>query len=663
MSVSFLYPSFLWCLLLVSIPILLHLFNFRKFKTVYFSNVSLLREIKEESKKARRLKNWLILLFRVLFISFLVLAFSFPYSGRKMDDKNQVKSIYIDNSFSMDNEGVEGNKLNNAKAYADKIVQGLPPNAKIHLVTNDFKGKHQLTFTKREAQEEISKINPSLYSRSFKSIMNRQSVFLQDNKTNNNQLYWISDFQQLNTEKIENLDSFQINLALLKSSEELNISLDSVWFESPVRKKIGTETLKFSISNHGAKPLKNQTVKLSINNRINSFTIDKLAPGKSRYDFKFQIPQDSLIKGVISIEDQALLFDNELLFSYLIPSQQKVCLIAQEQAEIIPTVKKVFRGDSSVELSCMTPVEIDYKKLGEQDLLLLGELDKISQNLAIELLKLSNLGKIIGIMPGKNTDTRNYNDIFKLWGDISIGEIDTATVNIGDIQKSHSFFKDVFEKKKERKNLKESLPFLYAHYDLVPSQNSETIIFKENNAPFLVTYKNFYYFGSGLSESQSNFSQKALIVPVLYQMLFKSINTTPIQYFISGKTKLITPSSSDRLVNIKSKNKISQLRVNNHTSIIPSDFDKGYYEIMNSKKIIGSFGLNYDRTESVAIDEQLKKLSRIKNSPLISIVEVSGNQSNNLTQLSSLKNTHWFSCLIMALVCLFVEMILIRVKI
>ena len=81
-----------------------------------------------------------------------MLAFSFPYSGEKLNDKNQVASIYIDNSFSMDNEGVEGNKLNNAKAYADQIVQNLPPNTKIHLVTNDFQGRHQVTVNKQKAQ-------------------------------------------------------------------------------------------------------------------------------------------------------------------------------------------------------------------------------------------------------------------------------------------------------------------------------------------------------------------------------------------------------------------------------------------------------------------------------------------------------------------------------
>ena len=87
----------------------------------------------------------------------------------------------------MDDEGVEGNKLNNAKAYADQIVQNLPTNTKIHLVTNDFQGRHQITINKQKAQEEISKITPSKYSRSFKSIMKRQSLFFHGNKTKNNQ--------------------------------------------------------------------------------------------------------------------------------------------------------------------------------------------------------------------------------------------------------------------------------------------------------------------------------------------------------------------------------------------------------------------------------------------------------------------------------------------
>jgi hypothetical protein len=46
---QFLHPAFLFALGALAIPVIIHLFNFRRFKTVYFSNVSFLKEIKEET--------------------------------------------------------------------------------------------------------------------------------------------------------------------------------------------------------------------------------------------------------------------------------------------------------------------------------------------------------------------------------------------------------------------------------------------------------------------------------------------------------------------------------------------------------------------------------------------------------------------------------------
>jgi hypothetical protein len=40
---QFLFPTFLWSLLAVGVPIAIHLFNFRRTRRVYFSNVSLLK--------------------------------------------------------------------------------------------------------------------------------------------------------------------------------------------------------------------------------------------------------------------------------------------------------------------------------------------------------------------------------------------------------------------------------------------------------------------------------------------------------------------------------------------------------------------------------------------------------------------------------------------
>ena len=100
---QFTYPAFLFALAALAIPIIIHLFYFRRFKKVYFTNVKYLEEIKEETSSRNKLKNLLILLSRILAICGLVFAFAQPFipQGDTVKKGNNAVSIFIDNSFSM----------------------------------------------------------------------------------------------------------------------------------------------------------------------------------------------------------------------------------------------------------------------------------------------------------------------------------------------------------------------------------------------------------------------------------------------------------------------------------------------------------------------------------------------------------------------------------
>jgi L-asparagine transporter-like permease len=99
---QFLFPGFLLALAALAIPVIIHLFNFRRYKTVYFSNVRFLREVKEETTSRSKLKHLLVLASRLLALAFLVFAFAQPYIPNK---HNQVStgrkyvSVYLDILF------------------------------------------------------------------------------------------------------------------------------------------------------------------------------------------------------------------------------------------------------------------------------------------------------------------------------------------------------------------------------------------------------------------------------------------------------------------------------------------------------------------------------------------------------------------------------------
>jgi Aerotolerance regulator N-terminal len=274
---SFLYPSFLFALSAIAIPIVIHLFNFRKFKTVYFSNVRFLKEVKEETRATSKLKHLIVLAARILTIIFIVLAFAQPFipvENNKVRVGNKVISIFIDNSFSMEAINKNGSLLEEAKKRALEIISSFKPSDRFQLLTNDFEGRHQRLVNKEEFSTLLEGIRISPATRSLSEIASRQIDFLQqsenlpENEIYKNKLsFIISDFQKnnFNINQFRNDTSVIFNLVQLTAAEKNNLYIDTCWFETPVRQFDQIEKLHVHIKNLSDKDLENNSIKLFIN--------------------------------------------------------------------------------------------------------------------------------------------------------------------------------------------------------------------------------------------------------------------------------------------------------------------------------------------------------------------------------------------------------------
>src|SRR5687767_7837620 len=189
---SFAYPGFLWALFTLAIPIIIHLFNFRRVQKIFFSNTRLLRQVKEETTKRRRIKHWLILLARLLFLLFLVLAFAQPYfpaSHQLSSGKNVV--LYVDNSYSMSAPMADKSRaLDAANGYVSEIVNTFPPDTRYKLLTNDFAPFSNNYKTKTEIVDLLSQIRFSNVGRSMAEIQKKVE------STGKPDIFFLSDFQK-----------------------------------------------------------------------------------------------------------------------------------------------------------------------------------------------------------------------------------------------------------------------------------------------------------------------------------------------------------------------------------------------------------------------------------------------------------------------------------
>src|SRR5471030_1605067 len=193
----FLYPAFLFALISLAIPVLIHLFNFRRYQKVYFSNVQFLKEIREQQSSRRNLKERLILAARLLALLFLILAFARPYipgSHSASTTTLRAISVFVDNSYSMETLNSEGSLLDEAKRRAKEIVSAYSINDRFQLLTQDFEGKHQRLLSRDEFNDAVDAVKISPQSRSLQQIINRQQSLIRT-QPGTASIFILSDFQ------------------------------------------------------------------------------------------------------------------------------------------------------------------------------------------------------------------------------------------------------------------------------------------------------------------------------------------------------------------------------------------------------------------------------------------------------------------------------------
>jgi len=270
---EFVNPGSLYGLFAIAIPIIIHLFNFRRFKKVYFTNVSFIKDLKQQTQKQSRLKHLIILILRILAIICIVLAFAKPFipvsENTIQPYKKSAVSIYVDNSFSLQAESEKGMLIEEAKEKAKEIASVYKSSDLFQLLTNDFEGRHQRFVSRDEFNDWVNEVRISPVVKTVPEVITRQEAIFKDNPSTSKTAYLISDFQKsVFDETIERADS-AINYFLipLKSINQANLYIDSCWFLAPVQQLNQNVELNVRIRNHSESSLEKIPIKLSVNGR------------------------------------------------------------------------------------------------------------------------------------------------------------------------------------------------------------------------------------------------------------------------------------------------------------------------------------------------------------------------------------------------------------
>ena len=665
---NFLYPGFLFFLLAVAIPILIHLFNFRKFRKVYFSNVQFLKAVEEQHSSREKLRDLLILFSRILAIVFLVLAFARPYlspGSAEAGATGRQVNIYIDNSYSMEAVSKEGSLLDEAKRKAKELAKHFTLNDRFQLTTNDFEGRHQRLVNYEELSRLIDEIRISPVQRSLQQVVNRQTV----SKTaqRNTVSYVFSDFQRQFAGKIPVTASGSLSLIRLNANPLPNIAVDSVWSLSPAHQPGDQEKVVIQLKNYGDQPATGIPVKLVINNQQKALARVNVPAGKTIKDtLSFSGLSEGWQKAIVSIKDFPVTFDDELRFSFKVGRGLNILHISGDPSE--KYINSLFSADRYFKLTSMSESNINYTGFSGYQVIVLSGLKTPSSGLAQQLKTYTQNGGTVVVFPDLDAPIPVYSSFLQALSVPAVTTVSKDTVNVNTIDLKSNLFNDVFDEVPAKLDLpKVNRYFIYTNSTDSRRENLMTLPASQS---FFSRYRSgngqIYLSATSLKKEDSNLPQHPVFVPLLYKIAFTSVREQPL-YAVIGKDNVLpsaqlslNPNETLRLVSGKQE-VIPEIRqVPGKTLLYIADQVKtaAFYELKKADSLISIYAFNESRLESDMHYLADKELQILFGTQKIAVINSQTDLSaaaveNNRTDL-------WKLCLVLCVVFLAVEALLIQ---
>ncbi len=685
---EFVNPVFLFGLAAISIPIIIHLFNFRRYRKVYFTNVKFIKEIKQETKKKSKIKHLLILLFRILAVACLVFAFARPFIPVNQSLINQgatnAVSIFIDNSFSLEAESESGNLLDDAKSNAVEIASIYDPSDVFQLLTNDFESIHQHFVSRDEFLEMLEKVSLSPAVKNISDVNKRQIELFDSKPGHDKSAYIISDFQKSISDinLLENDTSINTFLIPVSAKMTNNLFIDSCWFESPVQQINSQVKLIVRIKNSSDVSYEKIPVKLLINNKQKALASFDIESGSScEIPLTFTNYETGIQNAVLEITDYPITYDDKFYFSYSVSSQIRILCINDSKESIY--LNSIYDNDSTFVFNNMPVNSIDYSSFNNYNLIILNEIDDISSGLSMEIKRFVENGGSTIIIPSSDPDFANYRNFLTSLNTGVFIKKNTNSINVSDINLDHAVYSDVFENNDnsiEKLPANIDLPVVHSHFETKRSSqtNEETLLFLQNGDNFLSVQSNgkgkVYVLASPLSFDFSNFPVHPVFVPTMYNIALLSKPSGKLYYIIginevielypknTQNEKLvykIKENSSEFEIIPEYKSQNFQVRLLTHDQIK----NAANYTLKKGNENIMGISYNYNRKESDLDYFSKNEIQEIIDENAYDRISLIIDDNNALSQtLEELTNgIHlWKLFIILALTFLLFEVLIIR---
>ncbi|MDI6767867.1 MAG: BatA and WFA domain-containing protein [Bacteroidota bacterium] len=642
---TFLNPLVLLGLIAAAIPVILHLLNLRKLRTIEFSTLTFLKELQQTKIRRLKLRQILLLITRTLLVIFIILAFARPamrgtWLGNIGAHAHSSIAIIFDDSFSMMASDEHGVFFKKAKEAAFQVIDLLKegdevffiklsdlPKATIDPATHDFDGVRRI----------VNEAQISMVRRPMEDALRLAAKLLQHSANANREVYIISDMQETlfkhfmgihpfrsSKSQASSLFNEQTNIFLIQlgSKEASNVAIDSLNVITKILEKDKPVTIFTSIRNHGKAPINNYVISVHLDGvKAAQKNVSVEAGGSTTCEFLVSPKRTGFIRGYIELENDAIEPDNKRYFTLYIPEQISITIISSSEPEtqfllLALTTKDEQGMRSSFNINRVTPQKFPTLNLNNVDILICTNIKVFNSNDAQRIKDFVAKGGGVVLFAEDKLQPANYNSL--LLPILGIPPIETITeiddqnhnLSFNKIDFDHPIFSTIFEKeqsgKKQERQTIES-PNVFKSIKRQAGKQARTIISLSDGTPFLTEHEigtgKILFYSIAPILSWSDFPLKGIFVPLIYRSM---IYTAPHEFnqsnYITGDDPIIIvqsgssqkynfQSSDDKRYKIISPDGLEEFIQPNFQSGVPGSIGKGFSFQSNRLTLPGFYDL------------------------------------------------------------------------
>ena len=628
---NFLAPSLLWGLFAISLPIIIHFYSRFKATKIEFSTVQFIKQLKTTSIRRLRIKEFLLMLIRILIITAIVIMVSQPFTngyipGWIPQNHSRELDLIIDNSATM-NAKVEGKTLlEESKDISISLLPLLKNNTKISIIQTCprkvlYSGnsnnpilptiirsiKHTYMF------DDIYEVIDSRIKKASLDIQIKECIIFSD-------FYYKPDSSFLSQNF--NKDKWKFYFIYPKKVSN-NLSIYSSKSIHKIKSLDELVNINVRILNNGIENKDNVPIELIFDDhRVGQVVANFESDDIKDFIFKAYPGRQGIVEAKLILPNDDYPADNYSFIAMPVMEKIKCVIIAstEEELEILKIVlAAIDPSNQFLFIETRLQPNINRLFLDEIDVVIIHNPISISDDAVFSLNNyLSNGGGLIwfqGDSMDVNTNTRLSNSL----GFPKIKSLINSGNKSGFFDVGYDNSQSVLLSGLKLKKIDSELPKIFSYLKTNLSNKHNIHMSTKTGDAILIEFKSesgkVFYFSTILDLKWNDLPVKGILIPMLYKMLMLSgtdeINTAEIfvgdlklisvdQNLIRSKWEVISPSGEKQMIVPDFNSEIINIR----------DTDElGIYKLLSNGEVFTSFPTKIHEKEQLGTIISQKMIS------------------------------------------------------